>query len=326
MRSTSRARPRRPLGRVVSGRRYGRTANTLTMRRFCGPPLARRRLSGPPPLPPPSQGGEKKAACAQQKRSFGGRLFNPVNTNFAPRQATAFLTQTGHAGGGIATPVAPSVRVKSWANQAVHTGKGPLALPQDAAPNVTKSWSILTAPTVTGNPTALGLTISPTPSLRGLPPIAGAFAHPNGGSNSAGSVLANQFGDASRSSIDPRSRKLPEWLEHVNGELQPGRQSSPPPAGTEATPSAQREHDDKKAGVETAMGEDYSPLRPPSPDSNAGLQGTRISASSDLVDGPEATLADSYSDPWQPTPEPKGRRPRLDFLKAIMKIRALWRF
>ena len=42
----------------------------------------------PTPPAPPSQGGEKKAARAQQKRSFGGRLFNPVNTNFAPRQHT----------------------------------------------------------------------------------------------------------------------------------------------------------------------------------------------------------------------------------------------
>jgi hypothetical protein len=198
-------------------------------------------------------------------------------------KATGLLTHSGHAGGGVATPVAPIARVKSWANQAVHSGKGHLPLPQDAAPNVTKSWSILTAPAVIGNPTALGLTFSPTPSShRGLAPNGGAFAHPNGGSNTAGSA--------------------------------------------EATPSAQREHDDKKAGVEPVMGEDYSPLRPPSPDSNAGLQGTRISASSDLLDGPEATLADSYSDPWQPTPETNGRRPKLGFLKAIMKIRALWRF
>ena len=46
----------------------------------------------PTPPAPPSQGGEKKAARAQQKRSFGGRLFNPVNTNFAPRHLLLPLT------------------------------------------------------------------------------------------------------------------------------------------------------------------------------------------------------------------------------------------
>ena len=38
MGSTARVWPRRLLSRVVSERRYGRTANTLTMRRLCGPP------------------------------------------------------------------------------------------------------------------------------------------------------------------------------------------------------------------------------------------------------------------------------------------------
>ena len=117
-------------------------------------------------------------------------------------------------------------------------------------------------------------------------------------------------------------RKPKNGSKHMNGELQPGCQSSPPQAGTEATPSARREHDDKQAEVETVTDEDYSPLRPPSPDSNAGLQGTRI----DLLNGSETTLADTHYDPLQPTPEPKGKRPKLGFLKAIMKIRALWRF
>ena len=39
-----------------------------------------------PPGPPFTRGRKSKAACAQQNRSFGDRLFNPVNPNFAPRQ------------------------------------------------------------------------------------------------------------------------------------------------------------------------------------------------------------------------------------------------
>ena len=66
-----------------------RTASTLTMRSFCGPPLARRRLSGPPPLPPPSQGGEKKAAWRNNNAPLGGRLLNPFNPNFAPPKGEA---------------------------------------------------------------------------------------------------------------------------------------------------------------------------------------------------------------------------------------------
>src|SRR6202034_235712 len=54
---TARAWPRHVLRRVVSGRRYGPPANTLTIRRFCGLPLARRRLSGPPPL---HKGGKRR--------------------------------------------------------------------------------------------------------------------------------------------------------------------------------------------------------------------------------------------------------------------------
>jgi hypothetical protein len=242
-----------------------------------------------------------------------------------PSKATGLLTQTGHAGGGVATPVGPIVRVKSSANQAVHTGQGHLPFPQDAPPNVTRSWSMLTAPRVIGDPPARGLPFSPTSSPTGLAPNGGAFGHPNGGTNGAGSVPANQFGEASRSTLDELSRKRLERLEHENGELQPGRPSSPPQRRTDATSSV-REHDDKKAEVETVISEDSSPLRPPSPDSNAGLQGTRFTPSADLVDGSEATLADTYSDPLQPTPEPKGRRSRLGFLNAILKIRALWRF
>ena len=238
----------------------------------------------------------------------------------APLKAKGLLTQTELAGGGDANQVGPTVRLKSWANQAVHTGKGQLHLPQDAPPNLTKSWSILAAPTVTGPPNALGLTFAPTLTPPGLAPNRGAFAHPDVSSKGAGSVPANQFGDESPSSLNPLSRKPQEWLENGNRELQPGRQSSPPQAGTEETASARRAQDDKRAEVETVMGEDYSPLRPPSPDSNAGLQGTRFTPSSDPLDGSEATLANTYSDPWQPTPEPKGRRPRLGFLNAIMKI------
>jgi hypothetical protein len=244
----------------------------------------------------------------------------------APLKSKRLLTPSGQAAGADVNQLGPTVRVKSWANQAVHTGKSHLHLAQDAKTNLTKSWSILTAPTVIGAPNALGLTFGPTPSPPGLAPNGGAFAHPDGSTNGAGPGTANQFGDASPSSIDPLSRKPQAWLEDVNGELQPGRQSSPPQAGTEETPSAQREHDDKKAEVETVMNEDYSPLRPPSPDTNSGLQGTRITASSDLLDRSEATVGDTYSDPWQPTPEPKGRRPKLGFLQAIMKIRPLWRF
>ena len=69
---TASARPGPCVRPAVSRGRYGRTANLLTMRRFCGPP----------PLAPPSQGGERRAprrACAQQKHYSGDRrskLFN----------------------------------------------------------------------------------------------------------------------------------------------------------------------------------------------------------------------------------------------------------
>ena len=215
------------------------------------------------------------------------------------------------------------MRIKSWANQAVHTGKSHLHLAQDAKTNLTKSWSMLTAPTVIGAPNALGRTFGPIPLPPRLAPNGGAFAHRDGSTNCAGPGTANPFGDASPSSIDPLSPKPQAWLEDVNGELQPGHQSSPPQTGTEETPSAQREHDDKKAEVETVMNEDYSPLRPPSPETNSGLQGTRITASSDLLDRSEAAVGGTYSDPRQPTPEPKGRRPKSGFLQTIMKIHPL---
>jgi hypothetical protein len=245
----------------------------------------------------------------------------------APLKFKGSLTPSGHAGSADGNQVGPTVRVKSLANQALHIGKSDLHMTQGAPTNVTKSWSILSAPTVAGASNALGLTFGPTTLPSGLAPNGGAFSHPAGTSTGAGPGPANQFGDASPSSINPLSRKPQASFEDLDGELQPGRRSSPPQAGTEATPSAQREHDDKKAEVETVMNEDYSPLRPPSPGSNAGLQGgSRITTSADLLDGSEATRADAHSDPWQPTPEPKGRRSRLDFLKAIMKLRALWRF
>jgi hypothetical protein len=243
-----------------------------------------------------------------------------------PLKSKGLLTLSGQTAGADINQLGATVRVKSWANQAVHTGKSHLHLAQDANSNLTKSWSIITAPTVIGAPNALGLMFGPTPSPPGPAPNGRAFVHPDGNTDVAGPGTANEFGDARPSAIDPLSRKPQAWLEDVNGELQPGRQSSPPQAGTEQTPSAQREHDDQKAEVETVMNEDFSPLRPPSPDSNSGLQGTRITTSSDLLDRSEATVGDTSSDPRQPPPEPKGRRPTLAFLQAIMKIRPLWRF
>ena len=204
-------------------------------------------------------------------QDHGGTPARKAGRVEAPLKAKGLLTQTGPAGGGNANHVGPTVRVKSWAKQAVQTGISHLT--QDAPTNLTKGWGILTAPTAIGAPIALGLTFSPTPPSHGLAPNGGAFAHPDARSKGAGPIPANQFGDAIPSSIDPLSRQAKERLEHMNGELQPGRQSSPPRAGTEATPSARREHDDKQAEVATVTDADYSPLRPPSPDSNAGLQG-----------------------------------------------------
>ena len=129
----------------------------------------------------------------------------------APLKAKGLLTQPGHADSGNANPVGPTVWVKSWAKQAVQTGISHLT--QDAPTNLTKSWSILTAPTAIGAPIALGLTFSPTPPSHGLAPNGGAFAHPDGRSKGAGPIPANQFGDASPSSIDPLSRQAKERLE-----------------------------------------------------------------------------------------------------------------
>jgi hypothetical protein len=84
----------RALKRVVSGRRYWRTRDTLAMPsfcgpplampRFCGPPLARRRLSGPQKSLF-TRGGKEGRMCAT-KTFLGGRLFHSINTIFAPRR------------------------------------------------------------------------------------------------------------------------------------------------------------------------------------------------------------------------------------------------
>ena len=64
------------------------------------------------------------------------------------------LTQTGSTTGGGSTHVGPNMRVKSCANQAVPTNiVHPTTL---AVAGLTKSWSILTAPTTTALRSPLG--------------------------------------------------------------------------------------------------------------------------------------------------------------------------
>jgi hypothetical protein len=232
------------------------------------------------------------------------------------------LTQTGSPTGGKGNHIGPNMRVKGCANQAVPTNiSHPTTL---ALAGLTKSWSILTAPTTTGAPIGLGLTIGLTPSPAGSTTNGGAGAHPDPGSKGAIPAPTNQFGDKMPSSSNVLMRDAKERFAHLNGEWQPVRDSSAHRSGTESTSSERREHADEKAGLETAMNEDQSPLRPPSPDSNCGLQSSRYTPSPEPLVDSELTSANTYSDPLQP--QPRGKRFRVEFLKAIMMIRELWKF
>ena len=71
------------------------------------------------------------------------------------------------------------------------------------------------------------------------------------------------------------------------------------------------------------MDTDHSPIRPPAPDSNCGLQSSRYTPSSEPLADSELASANTYSDPLQPTAKPKGTRSKMDFLKAIMMIRGV---
>jgi hypothetical protein len=232
------------------------------------------------------------------------------------------LTQTGSPTGGGATHIGPNMRVKSCANQALPTNFSHPAIL--AAAGLTKGWSILAAQATTAVPIALGLTIGLTPSPAGSTTNGAAAAHPDPGSKGAGPAPTNQFGDKIPSSSDLFSLEAKERFAHLNGEWQPVRDSSAHRSGTESTSSERGEHADEKAGLETAMNEDLSPLRPPSPDSNCGLQSSRYTPSPEPLADSELTSANTYADHLQP--QARGKRFRVEFLKAIMMIRELWKF
>jgi hypothetical protein len=232
------------------------------------------------------------------------------------------LTQPGSTTGGKATHVGPNMRIKSSANQAPQTNNGHPAIV--ALTGLTKGWGILAAQTTTGAPIALGLTIAPPSPGVGPATNGSGSAHPDPGSKGANPALANQFGDKIRSSSDPLFRDAKERLAHATGEWQRVNDSSPHHSRTESTSPERRENADEKAGLETALNEDHSPLRPPSPDSNCGLQSSRYTPSPEPLADSELTSASAYSDPLQP--RPRGKRFRIEFLKALMMIREFWKF
>jgi hypothetical protein len=242
----------------------------------------------------------------------------------AALKTKGLLTQPSPTGGGAAKYVGPPVRVKSWANQAVQIG---ISHPTPhAVTALTEGSATQTGPTTTGNSIAVGSLLSPVPPPMGLAPIGGDFAHSNTGSKGPGFVPANQFGNEAHSSSDPPSGKVQERFEHTSAERQPGRNSSHHRAEIEAAQSAQHDRDEKKANLGAAADTDHSPLRPPSPDTNGGLQGTRITSSPDPIGGSETTPANAQSDPLQPTAKSRGARTKFEFWKAIRMIRTLWRF
>jgi hypothetical protein len=232
------------------------------------------------------------------------------------------LTQPGSTTGGKGNHVGPNMRMKSSANQAAQTNNGHPAIV--ALTGLTKGWGILAAQTTTLAPIALGLTIGLTPSPAGSITNRGAATHPDSGSKGAIPAPTNQFGDKIPSSSDLFLREAKERLAHANGEWQPVNDSSPHRSRTESTSPEQRENADEKAGLETAMSEDHSPLRPPSPDSNCGLQSSRYTPSPEPLADSELTSANAYSDPLQP--RPRGKRFRIEFLKALVMIREFWKF
>jgi hypothetical protein len=242
----------------------------------------------------------------------------------AALKTKGLLTQHGPTGGGAANHVGPTLRVKSWANQAVQIG---ISHPTPhAVTALTEGWAKLTGPTTTGNPITVGTLLSPVPPPIGLAPIRGEIAHSNTGPKGPGFVPANQFGNEVHSSSDPLSRKVQERFEHTIAERQPGPNSSNHRAEIEAAQSAQQDRAEKKANLGAAADTDHSPLRPPSPDTNGGLRGTRITSSPDPIGGSETTSANAHSDPLQPTAKFRGTRTKFEFWKAIRMIRTLWRF
>jgi hypothetical protein len=232
------------------------------------------------------------------------------------------LTQPGSTTGGKGNHVGSNMRMKSCANQAPQANNGHAAIV--ALTGLTKSWGILAAQTTTGAPIGFGLTIAPPSPGVGPATNGSGSAHPDPGSKGANPAPTNQFGDKIPSSSDLLSRDAKERLAHASGEWQPVNGSSPHRSRAESTSSKRREHADEKAGLETALNEDHSPLRPPSPDSNCGLQSSRYTPSPEPLADSELTAANAYPDPLPP--RPGGKRFKIDFLKAIMMIREFWKF
>jgi hypothetical protein len=240
----------------------------------------------------------------------------------AALKTKGLLTQPGPTRGGATNYVSPTVRVKSWANQAVQTG---MSHPTPhAVKALTDGWATLTGPTTTGNPIAVGSLLSPVPTPMGLAPIRGEIAHSNTGPKGPGFVPANQFGNEVHSSSDPLPRTVQEEFEHTIAE-QRGRKSSHHRAEIVAAQSAQQDRAEEKANLGAAADTDHSPLRPPSPDTNGGLQGARVTSSPDPIGGSETTPSNAHSDPLQPTAKSRGTRTKFEFWKAIRMVRTLWR-
>jgi hypothetical protein len=245
----------------------------------------------------------------------GDRVHVPLNTKH-------LLTQPGCTAGGKATHVGPNMRMKSSANQAPQTNNGHPAIA--ALTGLTKGWGILAPQTTTGAPIGLGLTIVPPSPAVGPATNGSGSAHPDPGSKGVNPAPTNLFGDKIPSSSDPLSRDAKERLAHASGEWQPIRDSSPHRSRIESTSSERREHADEKASLETAMNEDHSPLRPPSPDSNCGLQSSRYNPSPEPLADAELKSANLYPDPLQP--KTQGKRFKFGFLNAIMMLREFWKF